>query len=601
MDYPAIARGYAEAVATGKIPACRLLKAAAKRYLRMLVLAAKKGNEFYFSPAHVIDHCAMMEQFRHHESGRWEITQIDEDGNLDPHVRMEPWQIWVESAIHGFRVSVTGQRLVTKAVEIEPRKHDKSGRLARNALIELCVGGDMTAQIPLAGNSTTQLKRTIFDAIKKVCKANPEIVEEFGLKVTNEQVTKGVSSIFMLTAQGERQDGLNPSLAIFEEGHSGHKKVYEVVMSAFGAKPNALMRMISTAGHYPEGPAFDLIKRAESILIGHDEDWSFFAGIYTLDQEDYLDPETKAVDWRRLLTDENLLIKANPMYGISLDPRIIKSSLHEAIKVPTKRGEVARTRFNIWTSEGSSQISMAAWMACQADIKLEDFIGKKCWMGLDIADSVDTSAISLIFEVDERRIAVFCRGFLPEQSQTLLDPAFGDQLRVWAEPDNGYLVLTQGASTDDERIEEEIRAYCEVFDVKAIAFDPAHARVIMRHMWEEGKPVVDYRNNAMTMTYPFNKLLGMIANKDIMHDGNPLLAWYATNVYGERRGNGTIVPRKESKNSKRKIDGFAAICMANGVRLTPENSRTGVHETKKPAQDPYAVRGLIGYEERQNA
>lgn len=598
MDYPAIARGYAEAVATGKIPACRLLKAAAKRYLRMLVLAAKKGNEFYFSPAHVIDRCAMLERFVHHDEGQWRFTQIDNAGNVDPHVILEPWQIWCESAIHGFRRATTGQRLVMYALEVVPRKSDKTGRLARNALVELCIGGDMSAQITLAAASEKQLDDTIYKGILNVISANPELQEEFGFKVTAKRIQLGSSAIFKLTSMGEKVDGLNPTLAIFEEGHSGNSDVYKVVRSAFGARPNALIRMITTAGQRPEGPAYQLIKEAEMVLLGGHEDFTIFAAVYTLDPEDYLD-ETQAIDWKRLLTNDELLAKANPMYGISLDPVMIRSDMAAAIRRPDMRGEIARTRFNLWTTEGKSLIDLSAWMSCKRDIAIEDFIGAKCWIGVDLATKLDLCAISLVFELPGDVIAVFAKFFLPESSPTLLDPEFGDQLRAWA--DAGFLTLTSGATADHDRIEQEIDAFCDVFDVQVIACDPAQAHNTINHLWDNRRPVLEYPNSANTMTAPTDDILARIVDQKIWHDGNPVLAWNASNVHGERRGNGSIMPRKDKKNDKRKIDGFVATCFAQGCRMQPDAARKPKTDGEKVAVDPYAVRGLIGYEERQNA
>jgi phage terminase large subunit-like protein len=594
-DYPAIAKGYAEAVAKGKIPACKLLKAAAQRYLDMLGMAAKRGNEFYFSPEHVIDRCSMMERIKHHEDGQWKFVQFDENGDVDPYVRLEPWQIWIESATQGFRRALTGERLVTTALEVMPRKNDKTGRLARTALVELCVGGDTAAQIPIAATTERQALETIFGGILKICSANPELVEEFKLNVTSKQIRFGSSSIFILTSLGEKQDGLNPSLAVFEEGHSGQSSVYKVVRSAFGARPGQQLRMITTAGQRPEGPAYMLIKEAEMILLGASVDWSFFAAIYTLDREDYQDPETKAIDWARLLNDESLIAKANPMYGISLDPVSLRNQHAQAIRRPDLRPEIARTRFNIWSTEGSSLIDMSAWMACKADILLEDFIGAKCWIGVDLATKLDLCAITLLFELPNDTIAMFSKAFIPEGSPTVLDPEFGDQLRAWAE--EGWITFTEGVTADHDRIEMEIEAFCDVFEVLAIGCDPAQAHNTINHLWDGRRPVYEYANNANTMTAPTDDILGRVASKKILHDGNPVLAWNATNAHGERRGNGSIMPRKDKKNDKRKIDGFIAGCIANGCRMQPDLAKNPHTESGKPTVDPYKERGLIGYQE----
>src|SRR3546814_419916 len=140
--------------------------------------------------------------------------------------------------------------------------------------------------------------------------------------------------------------------------------------------------MITTAGYRAEGPAFDLLKQAEMILINGMEDYTFFAAIYTLDPEDYQNPDTKAIDWDRLLRTPELIAKANPMYGVSLDPVKINASALQGHKMrPDKRGEIARTRFNLWTGAGMTLIEAASWSSCYLKgLDLSSFIGRKCWI-----------------------------------------------------------------------------------------------------------------------------------------------------------------------------------------------------------------------------
>src|SRR3546814_17529869 len=98
------------------------------------------------------------------------------------------------------------------------------------------------------------------------------------------------------------------------------------------------------------------------ILINGMEDYTFFAAIYTLDPEDYQNPDTKAIDWDRLLRTPELIAKANPMYGVSLDPvKINLSVLHGHKLRPDKRGEIARNHLNRWPGPVMTLIGAAFW------------------------------------------------------------------------------------------------------------------------------------------------------------------------------------------------------------------------------------------------
>lgn len=588
---------YAEAVASKRLPTNRLMVIAAQRYLDMLRMAENPKNDFYFSPLHVVDFCLFGEKLRHFESGNWEINQVDADGNPDPRIILEPFEIWIESAAQGFRRRLNGTRLVETVLELIPRKNSKSLRACRAALFELCCSGSLGAEIPIAAASARQADDTLFGDIVKMVNNDEELKEQYGLRVTSDEITRGEGKIFKLTGQGEKNDGLNPSLALFEEGHAGAASVYKVVDSAFGARPNAQRRMITTAGYRSEGPAHELLLQAALILEGKAEDYTFFAAIYTLDKEDYTNQETKAIDWDRLLTDESLIAKANPMLGISLDPIKIRRSVIEAHRQrPDKRGEVARTRFNIWTGAGMTLIEPSAWGACyRKGLSIEDFIGKKCWIGVDLAQVLDMCAIVLIFEMPGDVLAVFAQFYLPSESPTAINPELVDHLANWA--DQNYLYLTEGPLADHDLVREHVEAFCEVFDVQVIACDPAQAHNTVKHLWDGNKPVMVYPNSAKTMTAPTDDILGRIASERIWHDGNPVLAWNAQNVHGERKGNGSIMPRKEKDDSPRKIDGFVAMCFANGCRMNPDEAKPAREEEIAKAADPYVSRGLIGFDE----
>lgn len=570
--------------------------AAAKRYLRMRKMAEDPKCEFSYSPEHLVDFCRFGERLRHFESGNWEINQIDADGKPDPSIILEPFEIWIESCCQGFRRRINGTRLVETALELIPRKNAKSLRAARAALYELCCSGSLAPEIPIAAATAKQADDTLFGDIVKMVNNDEELKEEFKLRVTSEEITKGEGRIFKLSSQGERLDGLNPSLALFEEGHAGAASVYKVVDSAFGARPNAQRRMITTAGYRAEGPAFDLKKQAEMVLLQGMEDYTFFAAIYTLDPEDYQNPETKAIDWDRLLSHPALIAKANPMYGVSLDPVKINASVLQGLKLrPDKRGEIARTRFNLWTGAGLTLIEPAAWAACfQKGLDLSRFIGRKCWIGVDLGQVLDMCAIILLFELPGDKLAVFGQFYLPEESPTAENPDLVDNLALWA--DQGFLYLTPGPLADHDLVCSHVEQFCEMFDVQVIACDPNQAHNTVKHLWDGNKPVMVYPNSQKTMTAPTDDIIGRVATQRVLHDNNPVLNWMVGNVHGDRSPNGQILPRKDKKDSPRKIDGFVAMCFANGCRLTPEEAKP-VGEEQGVVTDPYFHRGIIGFDQ----
>lgn len=557
----------------------------------MLELAEDPKCEFYYSPLHVVQYCRFLERLQHVESGNWETTQVNEDGSVNPYIILEPWQIWIESAVQGFRRRINHTRLVTVALTVVPRKSAKSLATAGAALFDLCCSGQRGPQVTIAAANQKQADR-VFSPISRFIQNDADLKDQYDLIVTKDEIRCAQNSgvIMKLTMHGERQDGLNPSLAIFEEAHEGHVDVYNVVRSSFGARPNALIRMITTAGRNPDGPAWNLIEQAMAMASGKHETDAFFAAIYTLDREDYIDEESNGVRWDRLLTDDALVVKANPMFGVSLMPYMLEEDREEAKRSPSNKAEYARTRFNIWTNAGHLAVDPAAWKACHdKTMDLASFEGQRCWIGVDLASKQDMCAIGLVFELPNDDIAVFAEYYLPEASKLANDANWADLVHAWSEA--GHLHITPGVTADFKTIREAVIAYSKFFEVAIIAVDDYQANWLVGELWGEDRPVQTFPNKASTMTGTTDDILARIASKTIRHDGNPVMAWNFTNAEVERKDNGSIMFRK-GKDPMRKIDGVAALAMANANRL----------EERKPGQNvsvpsPYASRGIIGFDD----
>lgn len=578
-DYPAIAVAYCEAVIEGRQLACKFIKLACKRYLKMLEMADDEKSAFYFSADHAIDFCRFKEKLP--VGDNWRNVEFAE---------LEPWQIWVWCAIYGFRRRGTGTRY-TRWVYLEiPRKHDKSGSTAALGLFDLCFTG-LKRPLVLIGAASEKQANHVFKPMVRIVNDETELAEAMKLVPRKDFIRCDANGgmVQKVCSIGKKEDGWNPNTIILDELHAQDPGVYEVLQSAMGARSNQILVQITTAGRHASGLAWDNRLRAIRLLDGSEEEYSSFAAIYTVDPEDM-------EDQRRLLTDERLWMKAMPMYGISIDPEVIKSQAEGAIASPHDREEFLRTRLNVWSNAASGLVDPQAWQDCyDKSLSLDYFISERsrCWIGVDLSLYNDPSAIGLIFEHGPL-IAVFAKFFLPETSPTYLSPKLHAAMKAWEE--QGHLTIQPGSAILNAMIGDEIRAYCEVFNVQAIAYDPAYSGDLFYGLYTDGLPVVEFKNRPWMITSPTEELLGRIHGGGLVHDGNGMLGWCMNNVVGDWRTDGTVMPKKDTKNSERKIDGFVALAMANGVRLNPLGGKPPKLD-KDAIPDPYASRGLIGFEE----
>jgi phage terminase large subunit-like protein len=583
VDYPEIAKDFARKVLTGEYPGCRYVKYAAKRYLKMLDMAAEGLYGFTFSEAHCVDVCAFIE-----------MLPLAEDNFRDVEfTELEPFQIFVLCALYGFR-DERGFRFVNECYLEIPRKNAKSVLATGIALYDLRNDRSRAPLVLIAASTLDQADR-VYGPIKAIIERDEDLAATYKLEATEKMAKCGLNggSIQKVASIGKRQDGWNPTTVILEELHAQNPDVYAVLKSAIGSRGGQLLFQITTAGRDSFGLAWDNRKAAIKVLEGHDENLKLFAIIFTLDKEDLEDEKgNKKTDHLYQTTAEQLWIKACPMLGISFNMATFHSLAAGARQKPQEREEFLRTRLNIWTNAASKIIDIEAWRrGCRPDQTLMAYKGQKCWLAIDLSATEDLSAIGIVFELPSGEIIVFAKHYASGDSKIFSDPDYEAMTKHWRDID--LIAASREGSVDYNLIEQDIRDLHAWFQVQAIGFDPAMAGQMMQNLEDDRLPVVKYLNRPQFMTAAVDDYIARAHTKSgstVLYGENPVLEWCVSNAHGERKKDGTILPFKDSIDSLNKIDGFVAISMANGLRLNPEFST----KIKKPSV--YEKRGLIGAE-----
>lgn len=579
VDYPEIAADYARKVLTGAYPGCRYVKYACKRYLTMLDMAKKGKFGFSFSEAHAIDVCAFIE-----------LMPLAEDNFRGVEfTELEPWQIFILCALYGFR-DARGFRYVSECYLEVPRKSAKSV-LATGIGLYDARNLESRAPLVLIAASTLDQANRVFTPMKKVIEADEDLAFEYGLEATEKMIRckKNGGEIHKVASIGERQDGWNPTTVILEELHAQNPDVYAVLKSAMGSRGGQLLFQITTAGRNAHGLAWDNRKAAIKILEGHDTNWRQFAIIYTLDKEDLEDADgNKRTE--HLFEDEQLWLKACPNLGVSFDMSVFHMLALGARQKPQDREEFFRTRLNIWTNAASKIIDIEQFRrGLRSEMTMEQFKGKRCWIGVDLSAYDDLSALAIVFELENSDIAMFVKFYMSGDSPLLVDPDYMAMVRAWV--DMGKISSTVEGAVDFNEIERDIRDICDWYDVQGIGFDPAMAGQMMQNLEDDRLPVAKYVNRPHMMTAAVDDLIARAhttSRSTIVYGENPVLEWCVSNTHGERKKDGTILPFKDAADSLNKIDGTVAAAMANGMRLNPEYS------SKVKKKSVYEKRGLLG-------
>jgi phage terminase large subunit-like protein len=548
-DYAGIAKRWAHDVVAGKVVACKWVRLACERHLRDL---QRKGWAYRFDRWHADDVCDFVEKLPHVE-GQWE----------SPTIHLEPVQIFILAVVFGWRRVADGHRRFSMAYIEMARKGAKSTLTAGVALYCLCCEGEVGPQVVI-GASTGDQANKVFDPARKMVEREPDLREAYGLDTFVRSITCGNNGGYIQTinAKASTQDGWNPHAGILDELHA-HKDraLFDVIKSAFGARKNPLLWMITTAGYNTAGVCYEQRAMVAKVLEGVVDIDHYFGIIFTLDEGD--DPY-----------DERNWLKANPMLGITPTLASMRSYAEEAKVSPSSEGEFKTKRLNMWLGAASAWLNMAQWGACaDPGLTWKDFEGLDCWIGGDLADKDDITALVLAaYEhgpdlPPEGRLIIKPVFWLPEvilKQPTHAEGRSPVPYRTWAK--EGHLRLTPGDWVDHNEVEDQVRAWVDRYGVRKITFDQFAAAQAMASRLNDDLATPDeplaviLHKKAATVTDPAKELERRIkaGPRYFRHDGNPVMNWMASNVVVARRRDETLLPIKESEMSPMKIDGIDA-------------------------------------------
>ena len=543
-DYVAIANRYArEAAADRKGKwTCKWVRLAAKRHLDDLK-RTKKGWKYHFDDWHAHDVCDFIEKLPHVE-GTWNTATI----------HLEPAQIFWLVCIFGWRRKSDGLRRFTTVYIEVARKNAKSTLAAGVALYCLTCEGEIGPQI-IIGATTGEQAKKVFAPAKRMVETTSELREAFQVEALAKSIPCWANGGFIQTinAKSSTQDGWNPHVAFLDELHA-HKDrgLYDVIRSAFGARKNPLLWVITTAGYDVTGVCYEQRTLVTKILETVVEADHYFGVIYTLDEGD--DPYNPKV-W----------IKANPLLGVSVNFDELTGYAKEAKSSPDSHGEFVTKRLNVWMRAKKGHINIAAWIKCSGTVDLDDLIGVPCWGGLDLASVWDMNSFRLVWKVGNR-IKTWGRRYLPEETIAPRTERGNVPYQTWHRA--GLLVATPGNVTDYSFIEKDILWALETFNVQSIGFDPWNATDLVNRLLEKNAPMVTFRQGTPSFNGPMKELDCLYLSGLLDHGGDPILSWNASNVIARRDVNDNKAPDKSK--SQEKIDDYVALLMALGMMAGAE-------------------------------
>ena len=516
------------------------------RWIRLLYAWIIKGLEekkFFYDAKKANRAISFIENFcRHHE------------GALAPGlIVLEPWQKALTALIFGI-VDNTGARQWREVCCICARKSGKTLLCSAWASYATFCDGEYGCRTFFCAPKLQQASLA-YDAFFQTVSKEPELSGLCKRRRTDIYIESTNSSVAPLALSAKKSDGFNISFCICDEvaswrGDPG-KKMYEVIKSSFGARRQPLLISISTAGYESEGVYDELITRGTRVLLGDARETRFLPVFYMID-----DPEK----WN----DINELKKASPNLGVSVSVDYMLEEIAIAEQSLSKKYEFLCKYCNI------KQGSAMAWVsadtvkhACGDPITLEDLRGSYCVLGIDLSQSVDLTAATIIVRKNGIDY-IYTQFWLPAGKLETATARDGIPYREYI--DRGILQLSGESFVDYEDVARWVDMLVNDYEILPlkIGYDRYSSQYLIKSLKAQGYHTDDVFQgyNLTNMIY---ELEGGMQDGTINIGDNDLLKIHLLNtaLYSDAESRRVKIV-KISKYAH--IDGVASILDALAVR-----------------------------------
>lgn len=434
-----------------------------------------------------------------------------------------------------------------------PRKQAKTQISAAVGTYSI-LGSGKVGQAVLCAASDRDQASHLFDKCVTMITADPYLEKQVRIYSSKKriEVKRGGNYLQVLSSEGRRQHGQNPSLVLFDEvAQQPNRVLYDSLSSAFGARKDYLLLMLSSAGNRRDSLLWDEYQYATKVRDGLIHDPDYLPIIYEAEQD---------ADW----TDEAVWHKAMPALSTFGNIDFIRSECRKAKEIPSEESKFRQLYLNQWVASSTKWLNRAKWDLCgQHSIDPDALKGRTCYGGLDLSNTSDITAFVLVFPMDDGTYAVLPHFWLPRDYAEERDRRGRTNYLHWAS--QGHITLTEGDAIDHDFIHQRVVELSDLYDIREIRIDPFAGTQPGIKLRMEGLNVCFMRQGTLSMNEPVKRLEVLTARDQLRHGSSPVLNWMADNAVVVRDSNDNIKFDKES--SADKIDGMVALAMGLGAAM----------------------------------
>lgn len=470
------ATAYAKAVVKKKIVTGPHVRNACRRHLDDL-----KRKDIRFEPEAAARGLRFFEDKLKLSEGQFENTPF----------RSQPAQDFIIGSLFGWK-RLDGTRRFRRAYIEQGKGNGKSPLAGGIGLYGLMADGEAGAEIYSAGATKEQAGILFRDAVKMVDKS-PDLDKRLkrsggpGREFNLAYLPKG--SFFRPVSRETKKTGSGPRphMALVDELHEhADGGVIEILERGFKFRRQPLLLMITNSGsdrnsvcwveheHAVKVAAGNLdAKDDDAHYLGEVLDDSTFSYVCALDPGD--DP----------LSDQSCWVKANPLLNITITEEYLAGVVAQGKAMPSKLNGILRLHFCKWTDAETAWMTRAALEPALADFDPTEHAGKDVWMGCDLSQNRDITALAAAVRTGEVEVEAIRDGV----KQIVSKPTFDAWIEAWTPGDTmearalqdkapyqqwvaaGHLHAPKGQSIRFDHVAQATAEYAHRYNVKCMAYD----------------------------------------------------------------------------------------------------------------------------------
>ena len=535
MPYRNYIYEYHAKITSGEIVAGKWIKEIYK-----IIVGGLEKQEYFFNAKAANKAIKFIENFCHHSKGRNDL------------IKLELWQKAIVSIIFGIQ-DEEKTRIFREIFIVIGRKNGKS--LFASAIIAYMVylepeyGQEIYCLAPKLDQATL-----VYDGFYKMVQAEDELNELAKKRRSDIYYEETNSFVKPIAFNAKKSDGFNPQLVVCDEmaawsGDAGLKQ-YEVMKSALGARRQPMILSISTAGYINDSIYDELMKRSTSFLKGNSKERRLLPFLYMIDDVE---------KWN----DIEELKKANPNMGVSVQESFFTDEIAVAENSLSKRAEFLTKYCNIKQNSSIAWLEYATVDGAGVEKTLEDF--RDCYAvgGIDLSQTTDLTAASVVIERDGVLYA-FTQFFMPRGRVETLQATDGVPYDIFVK--KGLITLSGDNYVDYHDVYAWFTGLVENYGIYIlkIGYDRYMAKYLIEELKDYGFQTDDVHQGE-NLTPVIREFEGIIKDGNFKIADNNLLKTHFLNV-ALKHNMETRKFRPIKIEQRAHIDGFVSVIDAMTVR-----------------------------------